>query len=88
MSGKYCKLIEQRNDLINFIREKELERIEKDILDFKASICNLSIDELNEKRSELQTKFSQMVLDSDLVMKIAIIESLLNEKLEKEQKNG
>ena len=61
---------------------------EKDILDFKASISNLSIDELNEKRSELQTKFSQMVLESDLVMKIAIIESLLNEKLEKEQKNG
>ena len=61
---------------------------EKDILDFKTSICNLSIDELNEKRSELQTKFSQMVLESDLVMKIAIIESLLNEKLEKEQKNG
>ena len=61
---------------------------EKDILDFKTSICNLSIDELNEKRSELQTKFSQMVLDSDLIMKIAIIESLLNEKLEKEQKNG
>ena len=61
---------------------------EKDILDFKESISNMSIDELNEKRSELQTKFSQMVLDSDLVMKIAIIESLLNEKLEKEQKNG
>ena len=61
---------------------------EKDILDFKASICNLSIYELNEKRSELQTKFSQMVLDSDLVMKIAIIESVLTEKLEKEQKNG
>ena len=61
---------------------------EKDILDFKESISNMSIDELNEKRSELQTKFSQMVLDSDLVMKIAIIESLLNEKLDKEQKNG
>ena len=61
---------------------------EKDILDFKESISNMSIDELNEKRSEFQTKFSQMVLDSDLVMKIAIIESLLNEKLEKEQKNG
>ena len=61
---------------------------EKDILDFKTSICNLSIDELNEKRSELQTKFSQMVLESDLVMKIAIIESVLTEKLDKEQKNG
>lgn len=34
MSGKYCKLIEQRNDLMKFIKEKELERIEKDILDF------------------------------------------------------
>ena len=34
MSGKYCKLVEQRNDLIKFIREKEQERLEKDILDF------------------------------------------------------
>ena len=34
MSGKYCKLIEQRNDLMKFIKEKELERIEKDILHF------------------------------------------------------
>ena len=34
MSGKYCKLIEQRNDLMKLIKEKELERIEKDILDF------------------------------------------------------
>ena len=31
MSGKYCKLVEQRNDLIKFIREKEQERLEKDI---------------------------------------------------------
>ena len=34
MSGKYCKLIEQRNDSMKFIQEKELERIENDILDF------------------------------------------------------
>lgn len=34
MSGKYCKLVEQRNDLMKFIKEKELERIEKDILNF------------------------------------------------------
>lgn len=31
MNGKYCKLIEQRNDLVKFIKEKELERIETDI---------------------------------------------------------
>ena len=34
MSGKYCKLVEQRNDLMKFIKEKEQERIEKDILNF------------------------------------------------------
>lgn len=34
MNGKYCKLMEQRNDLVKFIKEKELERLEKDILDF------------------------------------------------------
>lgn len=61
---------------------------EQDILNFKESISNMSIDELNEKRSELQTQFSQMVLENDLVMKIAIIESVLTEKLDKEQKNG
>ena len=31
MNGKYCKLMEQRNDLVKFIKEKELERIETDI---------------------------------------------------------
>ena len=34
MSGKYCKLVEQRNDLMKFIKEKEQERLEKDILNF------------------------------------------------------
>ena len=34
MTGKYCKLVEQRNDLMRFIKEKEQERIEKDILNF------------------------------------------------------
>jgi hypothetical protein len=34
MNGKYCKLIEQRNDLINFIKEKEIERIDTDLFLF------------------------------------------------------
>ena len=37
MSGKYCKLVEQRNDLIKFIREKEQERLEKDIFNLDKS---------------------------------------------------
>lgn len=61
---------------------------EKDILDFKNSLCELSIDELNTKRADLQSKLSQMILESDLIMKVAIVESLLEEKLQKEQTNG
>lgn len=34
MNGKYCKLLEQRTDLIKFIREKEVERIETDLFNF------------------------------------------------------
>ena len=34
MNGKYCKLLEQRTDLIKFIKEKELERIETDLFNF------------------------------------------------------
>ena len=34
MSGIFCKLLEQRTDLIKFIKEKELERIETDLFNF------------------------------------------------------
>lgn len=61
---------------------------EQDILNFKQSISNLSIDELNDKRVALQEKISQMIMESDIVMKVAIVESLLKEKIEKEQNNG
>ena len=61
---------------------------EQDILNFKQSISNLSIEELNDKRVALQEKISQMIMESDIIMKVAIVESLLKEKIEKEQKNG
>ena len=51
MSGKYCKLIEQRNDLMKFIREKELERIEKDILDF--DLCKPLYEVLYKMNKEI-----------------------------------
>lgn len=61
---------------------------EQDILNFKQSISNLSIEELNDKRVALQEKISQMIMESDVIMKVAIVESLLKEKIEKEQNNG
>ena len=59
MSGKYCKLIEQRNDLMKFIKEKELERIEKDILDFDM------IGPLYEILYKMNKKLSMMLIFGD-----------------------
>ena len=59
MSGKYCKLIEQRNDLINFIREKEQERLEKDILNFDM------VGPLYETLYKMNKKLSMMLIFGD-----------------------
>ena len=58
------------------------------ILEFKNKIKDFTIDELNDMHSELQEKISKMIFESDLVIQIAIVESLLTEKLEKEHNNG
>ncbi len=59
MSGKYCKLVEQRNDLMKFIKEKELERIEKDILDFDM------VGPLYEILYKMNKKLSMMLIFGD-----------------------
>ncbi len=59
MSGKYCKLVEQRNDLMRFIKEKELERIEKDILDFDM------VGPLYEILYKMNKKLSMMLIFGD-----------------------
>ena len=60
----------------------------KDIINFKNQINNFSIDELNEERIKLQEQMSKMILENDLLVKISIVETALQEKLEKETKNG
>lgn len=52
----------------------------KDIIEFRNSIKDFSIEELKVKRAELQDGISKMILDSDLTMKIAIIEAQLEER--------
>ena len=60
----------------------------KDIINFKNQINNFSIDELNDERIKLQEQMSKMILENDLLIKISIVETALQEKLEKETKNG
>ena len=57
--------------------------IEK-IVKFKNSLNNLTLDELNKKRAELQDRVAKMIMDSDLTMQIAIIEAKIQEKKEVE----
>lgn len=60
---------------------------DKDILNFKKDIANYSVDQLVDLRAQLNDNISKMILNCDDVMKVAIIESLLNEKLDKESKD-
>ena len=56
-----------------------------DIMIFRDEVSKLSVDELIAKRDELQTKMSQMILNSELILQIAIVESLIKSKAAKEK---
>lgn len=53
---------------------------EKDIINFRNQIKDFSVEELKEKRNNLQNDLSKMILNSDVIVQIAIVESLLEEK--------
>ena len=56
-----------------------------DIMIFRDEVSKLSVDDLIVKRDELQTKMSQMILNSELILQIAIVESLIKSKAAKEE---
>ncbi len=54
----------------------------EDIVKFQNSIANMSLNELEAKRSELQNQLSKMILDDFVVMQLALVESKIKEKEE------
>lgn len=56
----------------------------EEIVKFKNSLNNLSLEELNKKKAELQDRIAKMIMDSDATMQIAIIEAKIQEKKEEE----
>lgn len=56
-----------------------------DIMIFRDEVSKLSVDDLIAKRDELQAKMSQMILNSELILQIAIVESLIKSKAAKEE---
>ena len=56
----------------------------EEIVKFKNSLNNLSLEELNNKKAELQDRIAKMIMDSDLTMQIAILEAKIQKKKEEE----
>lgn len=53
-----------------------------DIAKFREFVNNLSLEELENKAAEIRDQISKMILDSDLIIKAAIVDSLIKEKKE------
>jgi uncharacterized protein YdcH (DUF465 family) len=52
----------------------------EEIVKFRNSLSNLSLEELNKKKAELQDKIAKMIMDSDVTMQIAIVEAQIQER--------
>lgn len=50
-----------------------------DIANFKLEIADFTEEQLENKKSELQDAISKMIMDCDMVLKIAIIDAKLKE---------
>ena len=53
---------------------------EQDIINFRNSVKDFSLEQLEQERAGIQNAISKMILDSDLMIKAAIIENLIKEK--------
>lgn len=52
----------------------------EEIVKFRNNLANLSLEELNQKKAELQDKIAKMIMDSDVTMQIAIVEAQIQER--------
>lgn len=53
---------------------------ERDIINFREQVKDFSLEELEAKAQELRDAVSKMILDSDLIIKAAIVDTLIKEK--------
>ena len=52
----------------------------KDITEFRSSLTNMSVEELKDMWKDLNNQINKMILDSDLIMKVAIVDQKIKEK--------
>ena len=53
---------------------------EQDIINFRNLVKEFSLEQLEKERADIQNAISKMILDSDLMIKAAIIENLIKER--------
>lgn len=52
----------------------------QDIINFRNSLTDLSVEELEAMIRDLNNQINKMILDSDLIMKVAIVDEKIKEK--------
>ncbi len=58
----------------------------QDIVNFRNSLTDLSVEELEAMIKDLNNQINKMILDSDLIMKVAIVDQKIKEKKDGEAK--
>lgn len=53
---------------------------EQEIINFRNLVKEFSLEQLEQERADIQNAISKMILDSDLILKAAIVDSLIKEK--------
>ena len=53
---------------------------EKDIINFRNSLADMSIEDMEAMIRDLNNQINQMILNSDLVMKIGILDAAIKDR--------
>ena len=52
----------------------------KDIIQFKNELSSFSVEELESLKDKMRKEIGRMILDNDLISKVAIVDSLIEQK--------
>lgn len=66
--------------------EKEAQLLSEFLLQFKASLEGKTLEEMQTLHDELETQIYKMVLESDVVSKLIVLEGVMQTKLEEEER--
>lgn len=52
----------------------------EDIMQFKEELSNFSLEELESLKDKMRKEIGRMILDNDLISKVTIVDSLIEQK--------